>query len=118
LWDDVNNLLSKVLNYKSVRDDISPAELIAHLEAEVRETVREIKSIQEEAESPMSEAVDNLKAYLRNLMALVVRLRLMDTHLISIGICDTEDDFYDARADWFYKKLFKDPDFRIPAVQS
>ncbi len=113
VWDDVCELFRKINEHKQIHNTFSPAELVAYLDDEVRYNVREIRRIEEAIGNPMSKATRHLKDYLWNLMALVVRMEIMNVREISIGIVDAESALYDERADWFFKKLFKDPDFVI-----
>lgn len=114
LWDEVSSLFDKVHSHKFVPDSLDPPELIKYIEREVRETVREILRLQRFNTSPMRDTAAPHKVYLRNLMALVVRLGLMNTDQIQVGMCEAESELYDHRADWFYGKLFENPDFVIP----
>lgn len=114
MWNDCETMFSEICDYKQIKDDISSSQLVAHLENEVRQTVREILHIQKFDTNPMKDSSGKLKSYLKNLMALVVRLELMGTGQISIGMCGDEESLYDARADWFYTVLFRNPDFVIP----
>lgn len=114
MWDDCKTIFSEICDHKHIKDDISSSQLVAYLENEVRQTVREILHIQKFNTNPMKDSSSELKSYLKNLMALVVRLELMGTGQISISMCGDEENLYDARADWFYTVLFRNPDFVIP----
>lgn len=118
VWDNARQLFHKIHKQRQILDTFSPSELIAYLDNEVRDTVKNIQSLQKSRRSLMDDVDKEPKAYLKDLMALVVRLEIMNTGYIPTGMCDNEETLYNARAIWFYTELFRDPDFIIPQVPS
>ncbi len=120
-WKNAENLFGAIYNYRPLSEGTNSEDLIWYLEQELRKTVREINKLVEERKQhhPMHENPDEKapRQYLKDLMDLVVRLELMGTGHISIGMCDDQQTLYDARADWFYGKLFVNPNFVIDGTR-
>lgn len=90
--------------------------LVEELELRLRQTIDFILNLQGDKKKDWSPEIEKVRPFVKDSLALIVRLQLMGSYHIQIEGSQNMDDeeLLDARARWLSERLFENPKFRMP----